>query len=90
MSFRLALLCGVIVGVVRERGDSGRTSRGKADTRLPIDDAVKSGRLLNGVRYFIRRHETPVRRAELRLVVHAGAVLEDEDQRGLAHFQNTS
>jgi zinc protease len=53
---------------------------------LPIDPAVTVGRLDNGLRYFVRRNGRPEQRAELRLVVNAGSVLEDEDQLGLAHF----
>jgi zinc protease len=53
---------------------------------LPIDPAVTVGRLDNGLRYFIRANERPEKRAELRLVVNAGSVLEDGDQLGLAHF----
>ena len=53
---------------------------------LPLDTGVTSGRLKNGLTYFIRTNRKPEKRAELRLVVNAGSVLEDEDQRGLAHF----
>ncbi len=53
---------------------------------LPIDPAVRSGKLTNGLRYVIRENKRPENRAELRLVVDAGSVLEDEDQQGLAHF----
>jgi len=53
---------------------------------LPIDPALMTGRLENGLRYFIRANSRPEQRAELRLVVNAGSVLEDEDQLGLAHF----
>ena len=42
--------------------------------------------LSNGLEYYIRPNERPQDRAELRLVVKAGSILEDEDQRGLAHF----
>ncbi|MFW6139304.1 MAG: M16 family metallopeptidase, partial [Spirochaetota bacterium] len=38
------------------------------------------------LRYYIRANSRPAQRAELRLVVNAGSVLEDQDQRGLAHF----
>src|SRR5437763_14072654 len=54
--------------------------------RLPLDTAVHTGTLPNGLKYYIRRNTRPEHRAELRLVVNAGSVLEDEDQRGLAHF----
>ena len=44
------------------------------------------GTLPNGLRYYIRENRQPQGRAELRLAVNAGSVLEDEDQRGVAHF----
>ena len=53
---------------------------------LPIDSSVALGTLENGVRYYIRINDRPENRAELRLVVNAGSVLEDDDQLGLAHF----
>ena len=53
---------------------------------LPRDPHVIVGTLPNGLRYYIRRNAKPEKRAELRLVVNAGSVLEDDDQRGLAHF----
>src|SRR6058998_358301 len=55
-------------------------------TPLPFDPAVTVGTLPNGMRYYIRENHKPEKRAELRLVVNAGSVLEDEDQRGLAHM----
>ncbi len=58
----------------------------KKAAELPIDPAVKVGRLPNGVRYYIRKNSRPEKRAELRLVVNVGSVLEDPDQLGLAHF----
>jgi zinc protease len=53
---------------------------------LPLDPSVRVGTLPNGLRYFIRHNEEPRNRVELRLAVDAGSLLEDEDQRGLAHF----
>ena len=53
---------------------------------LPTDSAVTIGTLPNGLRYYIRENRKPERRAELRLVVKAGSVLEGDDQRGLAHL----
>ena len=44
------------------------------------------GRLENGLHYYILENEEPENRAELRLVVNAGSILENEDQTGLAHF----
>jgi zinc protease len=50
------------------------------------DPALVMGTLPNGMRYYVRRNTSPQHRVELRLVVNAGSVLEDEDQRGFAHF----
>jgi zinc protease len=54
--------------------------------QMPVDPEVVVGTLPNGLRYYVRANAKPARRAELRLVVKAGSVLEDDDQRGLAHF----
>jgi len=53
---------------------------------IPVDPLVTVGTLPNGLRYYVRENRLPQARAELRLVVKAGSVLEEEDQRGLAHF----
>src|SRR3954468_7943350 len=53
---------------------------------IAVDPQVRVGRLPNGLQYFVRANSQPQGRAELRLVVNAGSVLEDDDQRGLAHF----
>jgi zinc protease len=55
-------------------------------TLIPPDPQITVATLPNGIRYYIRANRKPEKRAELRLVVNAGSVLEDEDQRGLAHF----
>ena len=57
-----------------------------ASQPLPVDPSVRIGTLPNGLRYYIRQNGKPERRAELRLVINAGSVLEDDDQLGLAHF----
>src|SRR5205814_7107034 len=61
-------------------------SHDAASKPLPFDPAVTVVTLENGMRYYIRENHKPETRAELRLVVNAGSVLEDEDQRGLAHM----
>lgn len=53
---------------------------------IPFDSTVLRGRLPNGLRYYIRQNAKPEKRLDLRLAVKAGSVLEDNDQRGLAHF----
>jgi len=53
---------------------------------LPLDPAIATGRFANGLTWYIRDNARPEKRAQLWLAVNAGSVLEDEDQRGLAHF----
>ena len=55
-------------------------------TNIPTDPNVKIGKLSNGLTYYIRNNGKPENKVELRLVVNAGSILEDEDQLGLAHF----
>jgi zinc protease len=52
---------------------------------IPQDAQVRIGTLPNGLRYYIRHNAEPRNRVELRLAVNAGSILEDDDQRGLAH-----
>lgn len=53
---------------------------------LPIDPRVKVGKLSNGLTYYIQKNTRPEKKVELRLAVNTGSILEDDDQRGLAHF----
>jgi len=53
---------------------------------LPLDPAIKTGKLPNGFTYYIRKNTEPKNRVQLYLVNKVGSVLEEEDQRGLAHF----
>src|SRR3954452_18366697 len=54
--------------------------------KLAVSPEVKIGKLGNGLTYYIRKNQEPKDRAELRLVVKAGSILENEQQLGLAHF----
>mgnify|MGYP001466698867 CR=1 FL=1 len=56
------------------------------DSPLPLDARVKKGKLSNGLTYYVLQHKKPEKRAQIWLAVNAGSVLEDDDQRGLAHF----
>lgn len=53
---------------------------------LPIDPAVRHGKLDNGLTYFIRHNEEPRERANFYIAQMVGSVQEEEEQRGLAHF----
>src|SRR5687768_13198381 len=61
-------------------------SQNKLTDKLPSDPQVKIGKLANGMTYYIRKNGRPEKKIELRLVVNAGSILEDDDQQGLAHF----
>ena len=54
--------------------------------KIPVASDVKIGTLPNGLKYYIRYNAKPEKKVELRLVVNAGSILEDDDQQGLAHF----
>lgn len=56
------------------------------NTPLPVDSKVIIGELDNGMRYYIRKNAEPKDRAEFYIVHNVGAILEDNDQDGLAHF----
>jgi len=56
------------------------------DAPLPLDTSVRRGLLPNGIHYLVRRNTKPENRAELRLVVNAGSILESDRQLGVAHF----
>lgn len=56
------------------------------DKELPIDPAITYGKLDNGLTYYIRENQEPKNRANFRLVVNAGSILEKDSTRGIAHF----
>lgn len=58
----------------------------KLTDKIPLDPKVKTGKLPNGLVYYIRQNKKPEQKVELRLVVNAGSIQEDDDQQGLAHM----
>lgn len=54
--------------------------------QLPIDPAVRYGKLPNGLTYYIRHNALPENRVHFYIAQKVGAVQEEENQRGLAHF----
>jgi zinc protease len=90
--FALALLlsaavapAGLLAQDVSGTAEAEAARAASLDTPLPFSPRVTVGRLDNGLRYYIRENQEPAGRAELRLVVNAGSILEDDDQLGLAH-----
>jgi zinc protease len=53
---------------------------------IPADPSVTWGVLKNGIRYAVMQHVEPPKRVTLRLYVRSGSLMEEENQRGLAHF----
>jgi len=53
---------------------------------LPIDPKVRYGKLDNGLTYYIRANKEPKQRAEFFIAQNVGAILENDNQNGLAHF----
>jgi zinc protease len=89
---RAAVFC-LLLALYLPFAASAQDSTGLPDVRaiglgtlIPLDPVVRTGRLDNGLTYFIRKNARPERRAELRLAVNAGSVLETDAQQGLAHF----
>ncbi|MDR1307724.1 MAG: insulinase family protein [Treponema sp.] len=59
---------------------------GLPDDPLPVKTALRTGQLPNGLRYYILENSLPAGRAYLTLAVNAGSVLEEDHERGVAHF----
>src|SRR5215831_9341778 len=53
---------------------------------LPLDPAIRTGRLPNGLKFYIRKNARPEKRVSLRLAVKAGSIQENDDQLVLAHL----
>lgn len=56
------------------------------DAFAPVDPEIRSGVLDNGLTYFIRHNEEPEKRAGFYIIQNVGAILENDNQNGLAHF----
>ena len=69
-----------------QKTDSDTSDTIDLNAQMPVDPNLIQGQLDNGLKYFIKVNHKPENRAELRLVVNAGSILEDEDQQGLAHL----
>src|SRR5688500_18787152 len=81
-----ALLAGLNLASAAPQAAPAAPATVALDQQIPLDPAITTGRFENGLRYFIRTTKRPEKRAELRLVVDVGSIVEDPDQLGLAHF----
>ena len=80
------LLIVLPLAAAQQVADPAAASTVPLDAELPVDPGIRTGTLDNGLTYYVRANHRPENRAELRLVVNAGSVLEDDDQRGMAHL----
>ncbi|MCF8224032.1 MAG: insulinase family protein [Bacteroidales bacterium] len=53
---------------------------------VPVDPEIRRGTLENGLTYYIRHNNEPENRASFYIIQNVGALLENDDQNGLAHF----
>ena len=82
----LALVVSTTAATARQAAVASGAQTAPLTQVVPVDPRITTGTLPNGLRYYIRANKAPRNRAELRLAVNAGSLLEDDDQRGLAHF----
>jgi len=62
------------------------TSAQPAIPPVPVDPDIRIGKLEKGLTYYIRHNEEPKKRASFYIIQNVGAILEEDDQNGLAHF----
>ncbi len=82
----LAWLLAINLCIIGPASGLAQKEAGDLGQKLPIDSQITIGKLDNGLTYYIRKNQKPENRAELRLAVNAGSILEDDSQQGLAHF----
>ena len=61
-------------------------ARSANTSNLPLDPAVRTGKLPNGFTYYIRHNTEPKNRVVMYLANKVGSILETDEQQGLAHF----
>ena len=67
-------------------GIASISAQDPSEMQLPLDPEVRVGKLDNGMTYFIRHNEKPKGQASFYIYHDVGAIQEDDDQQGLAHF----
>jgi len=58
----------------------------QSDNQVPVDPEIRMGKLQNGITYYIRHNSEPESRASFYIIQNVGALLEEDNQNGLAHF----
>ncbi|MDR3286445.1 MAG: insulinase family protein [Prevotellaceae bacterium] len=62
------------------------TAKGQANLPIPADKDVRTGKLESGLTYYVRANAKPEKQAEFYILHDVGAIQEDDNQQGLAHF----
>ncbi|MDR1859286.1 MAG: insulinase family protein, partial [Treponema sp.] len=86
LSLLLAVLLLASCSGLPKAGSAAWGGLGQPNDPVPFMESVRTGTLPSGLRYFILENSMPEKRAYLTLAVKAGSVLEEDDERGLAHF----
>lgn len=82
---QIVIIC-LLIGIPYISAAPAQAPSAALSDPIPVERTITIGKLPNGIQYYVRSNPKPEKRAELRLVVKAGSVLEDDDQQGLAHF----
>jgi zinc protease len=69
----------------KSKNTAAASKQNSADV-IPLDPAVRTGKLPNGFTYYIRKNIEPKNRVQLYLANKIGSIMENDNQRGLAHF----
>jgi zinc protease len=81
-----AIACSIPGQQLLAQAIKAKPAKGAIEKPLPLDAEVRTGKLPNGFTYYIRHNQEPRNRVTFYLANKIGSVLENEDQRGLAHF----
>ena len=81
MSVAILLASILLPGIIYAQGANNPMLQ-----QLPADTAVRIGKLPNGLTYYIRHNEYPKGQADFYIAQNVGSILEEDNQRGLAHF----
>jgi zinc protease len=85
LTYSVALVIAVS-GVVNAQPQSAKSKVSPTSEVIPMDPAVRIGKLPNGFTYYIRKNVEPKNRVTLYLANKIGSIMENDDQLGLAHF----
>ncbi len=80
------LFLSVFAAVVAFTAVAQQRVNGPAPEFIPNDPAVRTGQLENGMKYYIRHNDKQKGLADFYIIHNVGAIQEDDNQQGLAHF----